>query len=133
MPWKPGQSGNPGGRTPGLRHRIRQLVDPDELVGICLGVARDGGAKARDRLEAVNLLWCHGWGRPHQSLSIDADVRNEVMDMLALTPEQRAHRIRELEARRAAAAPGELAAEQPAAEAEVAAGAGGEPDGGSGS
>lgn len=69
--FKPGQSGNPGGRPKGLASRVRSLVDPDEMIGICLAIARDPNEGSKARLEAVKILQDRGWGKALQSAQIE--------------------------------------------------------------
>jgi len=98
--WKKGVSGNPGGRPKGLAATVRELVDVHELVAVLLDIAHNTGAEARDRISATKELLDRGYGKPHQSITMDADLRHEVLDMLVMTPEQRARRLADLEERR---------------------------------
>jgi hypothetical protein len=72
-PWlfKPGQSGNPGGRAKGLASLVReQTRDGAELVEFMLSVLR-GKKKAplRLRMEAAAWLADRGFGRVAQPLT----------------------------------------------------------------
>jgi hypothetical protein len=66
-PFKPGQSGNPGGRPKGLVSRIReQTRDGAEIADYMLGVFRDGEQPTKIRLEAAAWLADRGFGRAIQ-------------------------------------------------------------------
>src|SRR5688572_11005800 len=75
MPWKPGQSGNPGGRPRGLAARVREIVDVDELVNFALNLLRDERASMRDRCWAVDFLADRGFGKPTQTMDLRAELR----------------------------------------------------------
>lgn len=71
MPFQKGKSGNPRGRPPlALSERIREKVDPDELIQIALELARDENAFSRDRMAAVSFLAERGWVKPPQTLAV---------------------------------------------------------------
>src|SRR3990167_11259977 len=61
--WKPGQSGNPGGRPKGLAKATRELVGDDglPLAEIWWKIAQD--PKHKDQLRASELLADRGWGK----------------------------------------------------------------------
>jgi hypothetical protein len=71
--FKPGQSGNPGGRPKGLQRRVRELVgdDGDKLASFLFAVFTDEGEKMGDRLEAAKILLERGWGKA--PIAVDAD------------------------------------------------------------
>jgi hypothetical protein len=88
--WKKGQSGNPGGRSPRVGpngetlSELARLHTADALatlVAICNGdVApkkKDGMPtliEAKDRIAAANAILDRGWGRPKESVDLDARV-----------------------------------------------------------
>ena len=63
--WKPGQSGNPGGRPKGLAKATREVVGDDglPLAELWWEIANDPKRKDSDRLEASRLLADRGWGK----------------------------------------------------------------------
>lgn len=64
--WKPGVSGNPGGRVKGLALKVRKATkDGDELIAFWLSVMRGEVSKAtpHDRLAASELLAARGFGK----------------------------------------------------------------------
>lgn len=72
-PFRPGQSGNPGGRPKGLASRIREATrDGEDLVAFALRVfnAEIPGVKIEHRLEALQWLSDRGWGKPVQSVEL---------------------------------------------------------------
>jgi hypothetical protein len=89
-PWKPGQSGNPGGRPAGLEQRVRELVDFDKvtlvLQDIVLGMPCEDGtrekpsAKDTDRIAAAKLLFERGFGRPREEVVVDLGRLGDLSD-----------------------------------------------------
>lgn len=73
--WKPGQSGNPGGRPKGLAAKVRELVPPEQLTEFYLAIlTRDAkvlrklGIKVTevllsDRTKAADWLADRGYGK----------------------------------------------------------------------
>ena len=66
--FKPGQSGNPGGRPKGLAKRARELAggDGSKALEVFAGVMLDDAAPRRDRMEAAARLLERGWGKAAQ-------------------------------------------------------------------
>src|SRR4029453_4540858 len=63
--FRPGRSGNPGGRPQSLAKATRALVGEDgmALAQLWWDIARDETRRDRDRLEASRLLADRGWGK----------------------------------------------------------------------
>ena len=103
-PWKPGQSGNPGGRPKGLAKRVRELVggDGETIAQFMLDTLQNQDAEMRDRMEAAKWLADRGWGKAANHAPIeDADplgldqvdiAIGELVDELAQRREAKAPR-----------------------------------------
>jgi hypothetical protein len=63
--FRPGQSGNPGGRPKGLRRRVQELVGPDgdAIVAYMVEVMQNPVEKTRDRMDAARWLADRGFGK----------------------------------------------------------------------
>jgi hypothetical protein len=84
--FRPGESGNPGGRPKGLMAFVRERVGDNgerlvvALEAIAYGTADDQKAvfgltrglrvSPRDRLTAIAELFDRGWGRPAQTIDL---------------------------------------------------------------
>lgn len=82
-PWKPGQSGNPGGRPKKRRTlaaRCRRIVD-EHVVDAWLAEVEKRGP---DWVACSKLLAAYGYGRPTQAVSV---THYDGMDLLALVQE----------------------------------------------
>lgn len=112
-PWKPGQSGNPGGNPKGLVAEVRAKFGKD-IIPI-LEVFRDlatgktppgyEGAeiKTSDRIKAGEEVISRVIGKPVQAIEGDVSVgmspvQSALLDALALTPHERRARLAQLEA-----------------------------------
>ena len=77
--WKPGVSGNPRGRprgAAGLAEYIRSITrDGAELADIAIDIARNPRARDRDRLAAVELLKDRAFGKPEQTIQLEASIK----------------------------------------------------------
>src|SRR5229473_4519150 len=90
-PWQPGQSGNPHGRprTNDLKAAVREFADEEDpklrktrlrqWLEMADRRARQGSPKH------LEMLLAYGWGRPSQSIEMDANVsyRDILMSMRA--------------------------------------------------
>jgi hypothetical protein len=65
--FKPGQSGNPGGRPKGLARTVRDVCggSPLRLAQGPLEIAENPKARDRDRVTAYRELLDRGWGKAH--------------------------------------------------------------------
>jgi hypothetical protein len=91
--FKPGQSGNPSGRTRGLERQVRDLIaaqrhtddkhpERAELDGWAVMTLRlfdiamgKNGVKDRDSIEAIKVLKDRGYGKARQTVDVSGDLR----------------------------------------------------------
>jgi hypothetical protein len=63
--WRPGTSGNPGGKRRSLTATIRAKTrNGRRLVALLVGIADDEQATPRDRIAAVRVLLEYGFRKP---------------------------------------------------------------------
>lgn len=77
--FKPGQSGNPGGRPKGLAAKVREATkDGQVLIQFWMDVVsgKVKGATAGDKLRASGLLAERGWGRAVESLDVEVSGKD---------------------------------------------------------
>ena len=89
IPWKPGQSGNPGGRPKGLASYIREnTFDGRELADFLMSVMRghEVFSKVTDRLKACEMLMDRAFGK-HFAADTDPNIK-PILDLTKLTPEE---------------------------------------------
>lgn len=72
-PFKPGRSGNPGGRPKGIARTVREQAggDPERFVQLLIAIAEDERTSTRDRISAVRELLDRGWGKPPAYAAIE--------------------------------------------------------------
>jgi hypothetical protein len=89
--FRPGRSGNPGGRPQSLAKATRALVGEDgmALAQLWWDIARDETRRDSDRLEASRLLADRGWGKAPAYVPIDEDNPLGLEDVEATAEEFR--------------------------------------------
>lgn len=85
--FKPGISGNPGGRPKGLSRRVRELVGDDgqAIAEYMLSVMNDEKQRARERMEAAKWLADRAFGRPVQALDVEIGPPEQWFDPAKLS------------------------------------------------
>jgi len=68
--WKPGQSGNPGGRPKKDRHIVRDAAraHTEEAVETLVNLMRNGKQEVT-RINACIAILDRGWGKPAQAIT----------------------------------------------------------------
>ncbi len=77
MTFKPGQSGNPGGRPAGYNGLAKQIRaatnNGKELLDLLLDIARGqipGGSTAKEKMVAAQILLNRGWGKAPETVEV---------------------------------------------------------------
>jgi hypothetical protein len=80
--FRPGRSGNPGGRPQELARATRELVGEDgmALAQLWWDIARDETQRSSDRLDASKLLADRGWGKA----AVFSPQEGDPLDLAAL-------------------------------------------------
>lgn len=102
-PWKPGQSGNPGGRPkldPEFKRSVQALCP--EAVAVLVEVMRDKHAQASARVKAAEAILNRGYGTPAQSIALTDPDGSPLGSILQLTAEERSARLAAILAKAAA-------------------------------
>lgn len=85
--WRPGQSGNPGGRAKDpVRQRIKQLAGEhsEEALAIIWAIAHDESVPPAVRLNASNMILDRAVGKPVAGIQFEADEGTAtVLNMIA--------------------------------------------------
>jgi hypothetical protein len=81
--FKPGQSGNPGGRPKGVARTVREVCggSPLRLAQGLLEIAENPKANNRDRVAAYRELLDRGWGKAPAFAAMDASDPLELDDI----------------------------------------------------
>src|SRR3954465_10012993 len=79
--FRPGQSGNPGGR-PKAERNVRELAQQhtSEAGEALVDVGRTG--KPAERVQAATALLDRGWGRPSTAIEMTSTVKTSLVDLL---------------------------------------------------
>lgn len=85
--FKKGQSGNPGGRSPRVGpngETLTQLARAHtaDALQVLVDVATDKMADANHRVSAAVAILDRGWGKPKESVDIDAKVAGGTVPMI---------------------------------------------------
>lgn len=87
----PGASLNPGGKRPGLRTIMAEVVDFRAVISMVADIAYGKlapAARMNDRLKAAELLLAYQFGKPTQTLNLDDKTRPPSIDPKTLTTER---------------------------------------------
>jgi hypothetical protein len=80
-PWlfKPGQSGNPGGRVKGVEARARAIIDLEECMSYLASVVRNDSKReaTKDRIVAAKLCLERGYGMSRQVVTVEQEAPDE--------------------------------------------------------
>lgn len=87
--WKKGQSGNPGGDTPRIGPNGEKLTDlirgrTLELVNRAFEIALDRATEPKDALVACFGLLDRGWGKPKESVDVDARIEGSGVPIIQI-------------------------------------------------
>src|SRR4051794_19249121 len=79
--FRPGQSGNPGGR-PKAERNVRELAQRHtaEAIEALVDVVRTG--KPAERVQAATALLDGGWGGPSTGMEMTSTVKTSLVDLL---------------------------------------------------
>lgn len=85
--WKPGQSGNPGGRSPRVGPNGETVAElarahTKDAIDCLVEVLTGKGNEPRDRIAAANALLDRGWGKPKESVDLDARVEGTAVPVI---------------------------------------------------
>jgi hypothetical protein len=77
--WAKGKSGNPGGRSPRVGPNGESIAElarmhTTEALATLVEVCMSRGNEPRDRVAAANAILDRGWGKPKESMDLDAKV-----------------------------------------------------------
>lgn len=95
--WGPGQSGNPGGRSPRVGPNGETLVElcrakTLDLVTRAIDIATATATEPDTALRAIFGLLDRGWGKPKESIDLAADIKGGLVtriELVAVRPDDR--------------------------------------------
>ena len=76
--FKPGQSGNPGGRpkiAKEFKDKCREFMEADGWDKL-VGIATD--RRSRDHMKALELICAYAYGKPKQGLELTGEGGNDI-------------------------------------------------------
>ena len=76
--FKPGQSGNPGGRPKQIKvfkERCQAFMD-EEGIDLLIKIAQS--PRDKDRFKALELIAAYSWGKPKQGVELTGDEGNDI-------------------------------------------------------
>ncbi len=87
-PFPKGASGNPGGRPKELAHIKEMARSHTESAIAALVEVLTNSDKGAERVAAAQALLDRAWGKPGQSLDIDANVKSTGPDLSAVSTDE---------------------------------------------
>lgn len=77
--WKPGQTGNPGGRSPRVGPNGESLTElcrahTTDAIKALHDIMQAAANEPKDRITAALALLDRGWGKPKEAIDIDARI-----------------------------------------------------------
>ncbi len=116
-PWhfKPGQSGNPGGRQKGVEARAREIANSrsyvaddgqtytgtEAMLHVLIDIAVDKEEKSRERIAAANSVLDRTDGKPKQAVDVTGTMDPQavaLVEALRMTPHERRSHLARMEA-----------------------------------
>ena len=81
MVWKPGISGNPGGR-PKVLHDVKQLAKEasKDAIDTLIKVMKNDQAPVAARVTAAQAILDRAWGKPSQTIEANINVFDRMSD-----------------------------------------------------
>jgi hypothetical protein len=87
--WGKGQSGNPGGRSPRVGPNGETVAElarahTADAIGTLVEVCNNTKELSFARISAANALLDRGWGKPKESVDIDANIKGTGMPVIQI-------------------------------------------------
>lgn len=85
--WAKGQSGNPGGRSPRVGPNGETVAElarahTAKAIKTLVEVMTARANEPKDRIAAANALLDRGWGKPKESVDLDARVEGNAVPVI---------------------------------------------------